>query len=86
MPLFQCPKCEKQYLVPLALCEAFLENTPIVTPVGSAEPIFVLPCPDCMPQKIHLIEGDLLDQDVDVIVNAVPVQVCREKVCCSNYA
>ncbi len=70
MPLFQCPKCEKQYLVPLALCEAFLENTPIVKPDGSAESVFVLPCPDCMSQKIHVVEGDLLDQDVDVIVNA----------------
>ena len=70
MPLFQCPKCEKQYLVPLALCEAFLEKTPIVKPDGSAESVFLLPCPDCMSQTIHFVEGDLLDQDVDVIVNA----------------
>ena len=70
MPLFHCPKCEKQYLVPLALCEAFLENTPTVRPEGSTESVFVLPCPDCSSQKIHVVEGDLLDQDVDVIVNA----------------
>ena len=32
--------------------------------------MFVLPCPDCPPHNIHVIKGDLLDQDVDVIVNA----------------
>lgn len=70
MPLFQCPNCGKQYLVPLALCEAFLENTPTIRPEGSTESVFVLPCPDCMSGSIHIVEGDLLDQDVDVIVNA----------------
>jgi O-acetyl-ADP-ribose deacetylase (regulator of RNase III) len=39
-------------------------------PEGSTESVFVLPCPDCPPYKIRVVEGDLLDQQVEVIVNA----------------
>ncbi|WP_442508371.1 macro domain-containing protein [Novipirellula sp. SH528] len=42
----------------------------MTTPEGSTESVFVLPCPDCPPYKIRVVDGDLLDQDVDVIVNA----------------
>lgn len=70
MPLFQCPRCGRQYRVPLALCEAVLEDTPSVRPEGSLEPLFVLPCLECMSENIHVVEGNLLDQAVDVIVNA----------------
>lgn len=70
MPQFLCPKCGKQYLVPLAICESFLDGTPMTTPEGSTETVFVLPCPDCPPYKIRIVEGDLLDRDVDCIVNA----------------
>lgn len=42
----------------------------MTTPEGSTESVFVLPCPDCPPHKIRVVEGDLLEQDVDVIVNA----------------
>jgi len=77
MPQFLCPKCGKQYLVPLAICESFLDDTPMTTPEGSEESVFVLPCPDCLdqkpdcrPQNLHVVEGDLLDQEVEVIVNA----------------
>lgn len=70
MPQFLCPKCGKQYLVPLAICESFLDDTRMTRPEGSTESVFVLPCPDCSPQNIRVVEGDLLDQDVDVIVNA----------------
>lgn len=42
----------------------------MTTPEGSTESLFVLPCPDCPPYKIRVVEGDLLDQDVDVIVNS----------------
>lgn len=69
MPPFQCPKCGKNYVVPLALCEAFLDLTPLQSQSGS-EPVYVLPCLDCAPRNIRVVEGDLLDQDVDVIVNA----------------
>ena len=70
MPHFLCPKCGKQYLVPLAICESFLDYTPLVKPEGSTESLFLLPCPDCPPNKIRVVEGNLLDQDVDVIVNS----------------
>jgi hypothetical protein len=70
MPHFLCPKCGQRYLVPLALCEAFLDCVPITTPEGSTESVYLLPCPDCPPYNIRVIQGDLLDQDVDVIVNA----------------
>ena len=76
MPSFMCPKCGKQYLVPLAICESFLDDTPMTTAEGSEESLFVLPCPDCTPhsdipkQMIHVVTGDVLDQEVDVIVNA----------------
>lgn len=77
MPQFLCPKCGKQYLVPLAICESFLDDTPMTTPEGSTESMFVLPCPDCLSQhpdctkqNLHVVKGDLLDQNVDVIVNA----------------
>ena len=70
MPHFLCPKCGKQYLVPLALCEAFLDYVPITTPEGSTKSVYLLPCPDCPPHNIHVVKGDLLDQEVDVIVNS----------------
>jgi O-acetyl-ADP-ribose deacetylase (regulator of RNase III) len=70
MPLFLCPKCGRQYLVPLAICESFLDDMPMTKPEESTEAVFGLPCPDCSPKNIRVIEGDLLDQDVDVIVNS----------------
>jgi O-acetyl-ADP-ribose deacetylase (regulator of RNase III) len=33
-------------------------------------PVYNLKCPACTPLKAEVVEGDLLDQDVDVIVNA----------------
>jgi Zn finger protein HypA/HybF involved in hydrogenase expression len=70
MPLFQCPNCGKQYLVPLALCESFLEGTPTLQPEGGSDPVYVASCPECSAGKVRVVEGNLLDQDVDVIVNA----------------
>lgn len=46
MPQFQCPKCGKHYLVPLALCESLLDNTPKMRREEIAEPVFVLRYPD----------------------------------------
>jgi hypothetical protein len=33
-------------------------------------PVYALTCPDCSPLQIEVVEGDLLDQDAEVIVNA----------------
>src|SRR6516225_9948581 len=46
MPLFTCPRCGRDYLVPLAFCEAFLEDTPMQTREGS-ECVYVLTCQEC---------------------------------------
>ena len=45
-PLFTCPRYGKDYLVPLASCEAFLDGTPIQTRDG-AESVYVLSCQEC---------------------------------------
>jgi len=54
MPLFTCPRCGKDYLVPLAFCEAFLDGTPIQTRDG-AESVYVLPCQECETQSQNLL-------------------------------
>jgi hypothetical protein len=54
MPLFTCPRCGKDYLVPLAFCEAFLDGTPVQTRAGS-EPVYVLPCQECDAQTLNLL-------------------------------
>lgn len=69
MPLFECPNCGKQELIPLALCEWALEDVPFVRMDGNT-PVFALRCMECTPIKVEVVEGDLLDQNVDVIVNA----------------
>ena len=77
MPQFLCPKCGKQYLVPLAICESFLDDVPITTPEGS-DRICIRASVSRLSRRIpttrsrtcHIVKGDLLDQDVDAIVNA----------------
>src|SRR5579871_5812266 len=69
MPLFECPKCGKRELVPLAVCEWMLDTLPARLDADNNW-VCVVPCPDCTPLKVELIHGDLLDQDVEVIVNA----------------
>jgi cupin 2 domain-containing protein len=54
MPLFTCPRCGKDYLVPLAFCEAFLDGTPIQSR-DSTEPFHVLPCQECETQSQNLL-------------------------------
>jgi cupin 2 domain-containing protein len=49
-----CPRCGKDYLIPLAFCEAFLEGTPIQAREGS-EPVFVLPCQECQALTSNLL-------------------------------
>jgi O-acetyl-ADP-ribose deacetylase len=70
MPLFECPQCGKRYLVPLALCEWMMEDLPISRFDSDGTPVHDVPCLECSGVKVQIVEGDLLDQDVDVIVNA----------------
>jgi O-acetyl-ADP-ribose deacetylase (regulator of RNase III) len=70
MPLFECPTCGKIDLVPLALCEAILDTLPVPRIDADGNPIYILTCPTCTPLKVEVVEGDLLDQDVEAIVNA----------------
>jgi O-acetyl-ADP-ribose deacetylase len=70
MPHFECPKCGKQDLVPLAMCEWMLDTLPTPRLDADNNPVYSLKCPDCTPLKVEVIEGNLLDQDVEVIVNA----------------
>ncbi len=70
MPIFECPTCGKQDLVPLATCEWVLDTLPAPRFDAGNTPLYSLKCPDCRPLKVEVVEGDLLDQDVEVIVNA----------------
>ena len=56
MPLFTCPQCGKDYVVPLASCEAFLDGTPIQKREGS-ESVYVLPCQECEAQSHNLFSA-----------------------------
>lgn len=70
MPLFSCPICGKIDAIPLAGCEAFVDTLPAPHLDAAGNPVYRLVCPDCTPLKVEVVEGDLLEQDVDVIVNA----------------
>lgn len=70
MPIFECPQCGKRDLVPLALCEWTLSTLPAPRLDPGPTPVYDVRCPACAPVKVEVVEGDLLDQDVDVIVNA----------------
>ena len=70
MPIFECPTCGKQDLVPLASCEWMLDTLPAPRFDADNTPVYSLKCPDCKPLKVEVLEGDLLDQEVEVIVNA----------------
>lgn len=70
MPLFRCPDCAEQYLVPLAFCEWLLDSLPPPQFDADGQPVYVRKCLRCMGTKVQVVEGDLLDQEVEVIVNA----------------
>jgi O-acetyl-ADP-ribose deacetylase (regulator of RNase III) len=57
-------------MIQLAMCEWVLETLPAPRLDADKNPVYALKCPDCTPLKVEVIEGDLLDQDVEVIVNA----------------
>ena len=70
MPLFECLKCGKQDAIPLAISESKLVDLPAPRFDASHNPIYSYCCAVCQLLKVEVVEGDLLDQDVDVIVNA----------------
>ena len=79
MPIFECPTCGKQDLVPLAACEWMLDTVPYSRHDGTNTPIYTVVCTDCSSKDqspipshptVEVVDGNLLDQDVDVIVNA----------------
>jgi cupin 2 domain-containing protein len=79
MPLFTCPRCGKDYLVPLAFCEAFLDRTPIQTREGS-EPVYVLTCEDCQTLTSNLLSplpSKLPVELVEAIVKSKHVRIER---------
>lgn len=76
MPIFECPGCGKRDVMPLGMCEWMLDSVPYLGQDSANNPIYALPCADCREhgvdagKSIEVVEGDLLDQDVDAIVNA----------------
>jgi len=54
----------------LAFCESFLEATPVIHSEDGNEVIYERKCPECDGAHVTVVEGDLLEQPVDVIVNA----------------
>jgi O-acetyl-ADP-ribose deacetylase len=78
VPIFECPTCGKQELIPLAVCEWMLDTLPYSRHDSNSNPIYTKLCPDCSTKEakpdlrslaVEIVEGDLLDQEVDVIVN-----------------
>jgi O-acetyl-ADP-ribose deacetylase len=47
-----------------------LEGLPAPRLDAERQSIYMLTCPECNPVQVEIVEGDLLDQDVEVIVNA----------------
>ena len=78
VPIFECPTCGKQELVPLAVCEWMLETVPYSRHDSHNTPVYTFVCSECSAHVdatiqqqpvVEIVEGDLLDQEVDVIVN-----------------
>lgn len=78
MPIFECPTCGKQELIPLAVCEWMLDTVPYSRHDSNSNPIYTKLCPDCSTKEakpdlrslaVEIVEGDLIDQEVDVTVN-----------------
>jgi Zn finger protein HypA/HybF involved in hydrogenase expression len=70
MPLFQCPKCGKRYVLSFPMPVSLLESTPIGQQEFGIDCVYVSTCPDCSAGKFEVADGDRLEEDVDVIVNA----------------
>src|ERR1700731_2987437 len=79
MPPFTCPRCGKDYVVPLAYCEAFLDDTPVQTR-GGWESVYTLPCPDCTTQIHNLLSAlpaDLPEELVETLVANKHIRIER---------
>jgi cupin 2 domain-containing protein len=79
MPIFTCPRCGKDYVVPLAYCEAFLDGTPIQTREDS-EPVYLLTCRECETQSRNLLShlpSKLLKELVETLVGNKHVRIER---------
>ena len=79
MPLFTCPRCGKDYLVPLAFCEALLDGTPMETRAGS-EPVYLHPCRDCEQLSLNLLSPlpfKLPTEVVETILTGTHVRIER---------
>ena len=79
VPIFECPTCGKQELVPLAVCEWMFDTVPYARHDSHNTPVYTFVCSECsvhvdatIQQRpvVEIVKGDLLDQDVEVIVNA----------------
>lgn len=76
MPILECPTCGKRELVPLAICEWMLDSVPCTGQDVDGTSIFTVHCSKCsmkagpISPAVEIVEGDLLDQKVEVIVNA----------------
>jgi cupin 2 domain-containing protein len=79
MPLFTCPRCGKDYLVPLAFCESFLASTPLQEREGS-ESVYVAPCSECLIQKTNLFSvppATLPEELVETLAEGKHVRIER---------
>jgi cupin 2 domain-containing protein len=86
MPLFKCPRCGKDYLVPLAFCEAFLDGTPTETREGS-EAVYVLPCPECEAASVNLLSPLPSKLPVEVVETVIKSEHVRiERIVSTGHA
>jgi cupin 2 domain-containing protein len=79
MPLFTCPRCGKDYLVPLAFCEAFLDGTPTQTR-ESSESVYVATCQECEGQNQNLLSplpSNLPKELVETVIKSKHVRIER---------
>lgn len=49
MPIFECPRCNRQDWAPLGQCEWILPNVPFAGFDANHTPVYSLLCPDCAP-------------------------------------
>jgi hypothetical protein len=51
MPVFECPQCGKQELIPLAFCDWMLDSLPEPRYDAEGSPIYTLKCTICASRK-----------------------------------
>jgi cupin 2 domain-containing protein len=86
MPLFTCPQCGKDYVVPLAACEAFLDGTPMQKREGS-ESVYVFPCRECETQSHNLFSALPSKLPVKLVVRLAESRYVRiERIVSTGHA